>query len=442
MADYSFLPLYNMVNGGNFLFLNCTFALWKSTASRDADFSSFVIVASYLFSAAVLFLCKNKAIIIMRIVMCISIVFSSLMYVAFSYKWLALFFYIQVFCCVFMICGYILIVIEFFTPAAELKRISAAIAIYAFLACIMYHEGVKLSYSVFNAVAIVCQIGLTVFLFKLPKNPQIKYVKKDYKIKKPFVMTFGFILCGTSIAMMVCFASSIAESLHNGMSTYFFSMLLGAVFFAVWGRKMNMAKLFKLLILLMALGFACALASLALPGFLYAACAILGFAIISGEIYTYFGIFLFSRYPSRGLAPLIILFTIPAAVILMVLLELFRENLLVLYAIYGVISIAVVIIYLVFEPYFTYEFDHNSIKNTGENLQEDTALEEPKKVFDILSDQENTLTQLILQGYTESTISELMNITVNTQKSYRKSIYSKLNIHSKRELFELAEKQK
>ncbi|MBE6349102.1 MAG: helix-turn-helix transcriptional regulator, partial [Spirochaetaceae bacterium] len=34
-------------------------------------------------------------------------------------------------------------------------------------------------------------------------------------------------------------------------------------------------------------------------------------------------------------------------------------------------------------------------------------------------------------------IAKEMNITLNTQKSYRKNLYTKLNIHSRRELFNL-----
>ena len=54
-----------------------------------------------------------------------------------------------------------------------------------------------------------------------------------------------------------------------------------------------------------------------------------------------------------------------------------------------------------------------------------------------LSVQEQNLAKLILQGYSESEIAKEMNITLNTQKSYRKNLYTKLNIHSRRELFNL-----
>lgn len=62
--------------------------------------------------------------------------------------------------------------------------------------------------------------------------------------------------------------------------------------------------------------------------------------------------------------------------------------------------------------------------------------------FDSLSEQEQILVSLVLDGHTESSVAKMMNITLNTEKSYRKNVYSKLNIHSKRELFDLANSRK
>lgn len=51
------------------------------------------------------------------------------------------------------------------------------------------------------------------------------------------------------------------------------------------------------------------------------------------------------------------------------------------------------------------------------------------------------MAELILQGYTGREIAELMHITLGTQKGYRNTMYSKLDIHSRRELFALAQKK-
>jgi DNA-binding CsgD family transcriptional regulator len=64
------------------------------------------------------------------------------------------------------------------------------------------------------------------------------------------------------------------------------------------------------------------------------------------------------------------------------------------------------------------------------------------KTFDKLAGQEIRLAELIVQGYNNSEIMKILDITGNTVKGYRKSLYSKLQIHSRRELFELLEKSK
>lgn len=62
--------------------------------------------------------------------------------------------------------------------------------------------------------------------------------------------------------------------------------------------------------------------------------------------------------------------------------------------------------------------------------------------FAVLTPQEKALVDLILQGYTGNSIAKTMNISFETQKSYRKSVYSKLNVHSREEIFSLANKEK
>ena len=54
--------------------------------------------------------------------------------------------------------------------------------------------------------------------------------------------------------------------------------------------------------------------------------------------------------------------------------------------------------------------------------------------------QETRIAELILMGYTNTEMASALNLTVDTVKVYRNNLYSKLQIHSKRELFELAQK--
>ena len=61
--------------------------------------------------------------------------------------------------------------------------------------------------------------------------------------------------------------------------------------------------------------------------------------------------------------------------------------------------------------------------------------------LDDLSYQELRIAELLLQGYTYSEIAKTINLKPNTIRWYISIIYSKLQIHSKRELFQLANKR-
>jgi DNA-binding CsgD family transcriptional regulator len=60
-------------------------------------------------------------------------------------------------------------------------------------------------------------------------------------------------------------------------------------------------------------------------------------------------------------------------------------------------------------------------------------------VTEHLTGQELRVAELILRGASFRGVAQALNITLNTAKSYGKSLYSKLDIHSMRELFVLAE---
>jgi len=62
--------------------------------------------------------------------------------------------------------------------------------------------------------------------------------------------------------------------------------------------------------------------------------------------------------------------------------------------------------------------------------------------FDTLTGQELRVVELILRGYSYTEIAGALKLKPGTVKSYQKSVYFKLQINSKRELFALAEKNR
>lgn len=154
----------------------------------------------------------------------------------------------------------------------------------------------------------------------------------------------------------------------------------------------------------------------------------------------------FEIYPSRFIAAIGTGIGLVLALVHSVILESFRENLSILYYVYLVISIFLMILFYILEPYFIYSWKKTiEDKKLSQSKKQSSIYTEEKKEnakiellgMEKLSVQEQNLAKLILQGYSESEIAKEMNITLNTQKSYRKNLYTKLNIHSRRELFNL-----
>ena len=121
--------------------------------------------------------------------------------------------------------------------------------------------------------------------------------------------------------------------------------------------------------------------------------------------------------------------------------ELLRDNIALLYGIYAALSVVLLIVYFFLEPYFVYAWNKKDAPENKAVISQPDRPEIPIKQphpFDCLSEQEYILARLILDGHTESSAAKTMNITLNTEKGYRKSLYFKLDIHSKRELFDIA----
>ena len=177
-------------------------------------------------------------------------------------------------------------------------------------------------------------------------------------------------------------------------------------------------------------------------GTLPAVLAAAGMAMLS--LYALMGIAIMNRYPSRTITPVIVFLAFLTVLIHTAMLEAFRDSETLLCILYFSIAVAVALLYFVLQPHLIYAF-HTHPKETVEMAAETSpstvadALDENS--FDRLSPQELRLAELILQGYTNSEIAEEMNLTIGTVKGYRKNLYSKLQIHSKKELFELAQKK-
>ena len=142
-----------------------------------------------------------------------------------------------------------------------------------------------------------------------------------------------FLLIALS-SIMTLFGSVVAESIVHGVSVYYISL---------------------------------------------AACALLGAGLAVCYLSGYFGLVMSKRYPSRFTTPIIITVALIDVVIHSALLEVFRDNVEILYIVYLVVSVAMAILYLMLEPHLLYSFRNRTLQDIIGVVAEDRDDDEPVK---------------------------------------------------------------
>ena len=170
------------------------------------------------------------------------------------------------------------------------------------------------------------------------------------------------------------------------------------------------------------LGFVLSYLSLRIPFLHYPSLVLLGFIVVLAVLWTFFAAVSFGIYPTRFIGAIGTGMGLTLALFHSSLQELLRDNIALLYGIYAAWN------------------KKDAPENKAIISQPDRPgipIKQPHP-FDCLSEQEYILARLIPDGHTENSAAKTMNITLNTEKGYRKSLYFKLDIHSKRKLFDIA----
>ncbi|HHT16980.1 MAG TPA: helix-turn-helix transcriptional regulator [Papillibacter sp.] len=177
------------------------------------------------------------------------------------------------------------------------------------------------------------------------------------------------------------------------------------------------------------------------------------------------------QYPSRFITPGIIGLGFAASLVQTVLLHALRDNLTLLYVVYLVIAVALVILYLLLEPYLGYSLrgrtledligepvtelatvsgaDNISMIEAGpeaERVEEDDSPHTMRMrtllqhTLTPLTRREYQLADCIMRGQRRSEIAEEMGVKPETVTKYTNQLYNKFGIHRRQDLFRLAEK--
>lgn len=410
----------------------------------EADSTTILIVAGYLLTIGFMLLFPRKIVWAERISAGIALVAIGGLFLPVSPETQTLLFYIHYFFCIFMIGFETALMVNLFSERSTILHLTLLYPFAEFLVAILQNEWFPIPFSVFHIFSILALIGMLVFFFWLPGGqwPLLARKKDGFaRPKKFFSKIYLMLFLG---GLLTLFGNSLAETVPHGVSLYYLSAAaMALVLFFLWRHKsIHPLTCCPYLVGLSSLGFLLVPLSGYFPAIGSLICVLAAAGMVMLSLYALVGIAIMNRYPSRTVTPIIIFLAFLTVLIHALLLEAFRDALGLLSVLYFSIAVAVALLYFVLQPHLLYAFHTHPKEEVEPQAPAPSAaakaLEENS--FDRLSPQELRLAELILQGYTNSEIADAMYLTIGTVKGYRKNLYSKLQIHSKRELFELAQK--
>ncbi len=414
----------------------------------NQSFMLAVLAAGYLVSITAICLVPRTMVLVQRAVFSVALAATVAVLLPLAAPVVTAAFYVASFCCSFSIGGMACIAAYLFTVETAWRDGIVSMVFSGLCIALLQNDFVRPNLSVFMVCSLVLLSALMVFQFMLPPRIEAPFATRDSGHRRPSIPYAGIFLMVLFPTFLLLMATSIAETVPHGVSLMFLSAaVLAVVLHLIRTRyRSHSIRAYGAFFMMTPLGFVCTIAAGHVPALGMVACLFFGFSVVLSNMYSFFLASAFALYPSRFIAAQGTALGLALATIHSGILELFRGNIDALCLVYLVLSITLMVVYHLLEPHFMYNWDKNMeqdddlpspIPDGGESRRPTPAA--TFSVLDALSIQERNLAQLILSGYSESQIAKEMNITLNTQKSYRKSLYTKLDIHSKRELFQLVQ---
>lgn len=396
--------------------------------------TTLVIAAGYIASIIFLSLFPRMAVWAERLLLPAALAATALMLLPFSPGVITVFFYISAFVCVFSIGTMMSVAAQHFTVDTCWRDGIISMSVGGLLISILQNDLFSVSFTAFTLLSVVLIALLSVLFFIIPARIEADFVEKKNRGSLPGILFTGIWLISGFSTLLICFAASFAESVKGGVSTIYLSAAATALTLNLIRKRFGSGsvRVYGMFFAISVFGFVLALVSPSLPAAGIISCVFMGFVVMLANMWVFFAAAAFRIYATRFIGAIGAGMGLALALLHSELLELLRGNLPLLYSLYAAISMALLLVYYFLEPYFTYAWKKQGGQQTADRPKQ------PAAPFAGLSEQEGVLVSLVLEGHTESSVAKMMNISINTQKSYRKNVYAKLDIHSKRELFMLA----
>jgi len=456
------LAMFVVWQMGVMLFSGETLSLGGKTPipfAMDSNILTAVVAAGYILSIAFLLFFGRHSVLSARAALAVAFVSALALYLPVPPEILMGLFYLQAFCCVFLIGVVISAIVNLFTEETEIKDVIVILIVSGGLIAVLQNDVIPITFGVMQGLTVFMLAALLFFFCKLPAKVWPRYVKKTDRIVMPKHLIAGLMGMVGFSAFITLFGSAVAESVPHGVSVYYAAYALCGVILAVLWKVFHIVPLksASVMVTVGAFGFVLAIASLYVPVLALPVCALLAAGGAVCAMSSYFGIVMAKRYPSRFIVPALPGIALVAVLIQSVLLESLRGNLTGLYVVYLVIAVGMMIVYLKFEPYLLWSFFGKTLTVASAPSAETEHTQTPPdddsqssaerllnlqlQAFDTLGVGEVTVLNHMLGGQTTKEISLETTYPESTVKTYRKRIYSKLQVHNTLQLAALAEKR-
>jgi DNA-binding CsgD family transcriptional regulator len=249
---------------------------------------------------------------------------------------------------------------------------------------------------------------------------------------------------------------------------YVSSAFFGLAVFSIWKRfGVSPLKSGTVLIAISGMGFIAAMVSQFLPGISIVAPLLLGAGMTCLVLNPYFVSLITRRYPSKYIVPVYIGVAFVTVLIHSALLDALRDNLIALFIAYLVITVVLLIVYLMLEPYLLYasrgrsiqeivdahneavadgapieEADEVSIETFSEGVSGESEVRRKLRLAAItpLTPREYEVAEMTILGIKQSVIADTLNISPGTVNNHRSHVYDKFGVGNREALLARLEK--
>ncbi len=407
-----------------------------------------LIVAAYLCSIVTMIAAPKAVILLSRLSAAVALATAVGLFLPLDAAVLTLLIYTQCFACCYMIGFESATMVHYLTESSVTRHLLIAYPVGYTLIALIQSDFIPIDFSLFRILTVIMLGMLLLFYMTLPSKNIIRFVKKSDGLVLPKRLLCGFLLLAFLGALLGVIAPAAAAGVENGVfAAYIACAVTGVILYLLYRKTGRHPICFVAYIIgISAVGYVLLVVSEYVPSLGMMAAALIGVGMTACALIPLFSLLVVKQYPSKFLVPGYIGLCMLAVIVQSVLVEMFRESMMLLNISYLVVIVILAFIYISVEPFLLFSVGRKFEETAAPPPPaEEPAQEEPVLLagssslcsLDLLTKREAEVVHLIGCGHSNGDIAKILFISEHTVKDHTKSIYRKLCVHSRFELMAL-----